>query len=336
MTNYTLDNSADDLKKVVLWQYDNAHRLLALLQMMKTYYDAAIKTFWDTWIANVLTIDTCTEFGATVLGKILGASRPTIIGDNGTVRPVSLAMYRRFLRLQIRLTSMNATMRDIAQSYIKDGGVLVHGYLQLLFSVNDDYARCGVSVVDFKDMSIEFVKTDEYGNLDYDQKAVYEQLGDLYLPYPVGVKYRTYASQVAFSNRDLPTTINDGDSGLITQGKKYVHIENGAPVAYVSLDTFERASTDTWEDIKGHFTLLGISPYVSYKTALSPSVSSAEEYKPYTAYDVGDLLVHEKKFYNVTSAVTQESNVGWDTMGGSVSEVTQSVGLTDEQNIDGE
>lgn len=338
MKNYTLDNSVDDLKKVVLWQYDNAHRLLAVLHMMKSYYDAAIKTFWDTWIANVLTIDTCTEFGAVVLGKLLGASRPIIIGEDGLSRSVSLVMFRRFLRLQIRLMSMNATLRDIAYSYERDGGEVVKGYLQLLFSVNDDYTRCGVSVADSQDMAIEFVKTSEYNNLDYDQKAVFEQLGNEFLPYPIGVKYNAYANHTAFSftNTVLPQTLVFGESAEIVSGMTYIHIENGATVEYVANESFFYADTDTWEDIKGHFTLVGIISYVNHKTAFSPSELSALTYQPFVQYESDELLKHEGRYYNVDVPISQEDNTGWDAMANITHEITQSVGLTDTRELNGE
>jgi hypothetical protein len=48
--------------------------------------------------------------------------------------------------------------------------------------------KCGVSLVDNGDMSMEYVKTPYYDQMHRDQKALFEQRKDDICPYPIGVK----------------------------------------------------------------------------------------------------------------------------------------------------
>jgi len=60
-----------DLLRALLWQYDAAANLQALLAAKKAWYDANQTAFWEGWIRDVFDLRTADEFGLAVWSIIL-------------------------------------------------------------------------------------------------------------------------------------------------------------------------------------------------------------------------------------------------------------------------
>ena len=55
----------------LLWQYNNAPNIQALLQDKQTFYNQAQEQFWQDWLTNVFNLETANEFGLAVWSIIL-------------------------------------------------------------------------------------------------------------------------------------------------------------------------------------------------------------------------------------------------------------------------
>ena len=305
MTNHIIDNSANDIKKAVLWQYDKAVRLLSLMKHMHVLYVVAVEQFWKAWIEKILSIDSANSFGLNLWGNLVGALPITIIDENGDNRFIKPSVYKKILKGRFNLLKAPSTFEGIL-SYLdtvfgidgpnnltkwiasvseygwttnvdelnfkykvgvaynegfvfwydesgegldvnwkctvpikaeentsfdairdkveqtrdnptgseKGDTVFLHlidpeGYvrkiaaggrdvlkLELSYQFGDytitasatRLQKCGVSLVDNGDMSMEYVKTPYYDQMHRDQKALFEQRKDDVCPYPLGVK----------------------------------------------------------------------------------------------------------------------------------------------------
>lgn len=133
MKIHNIDNSLKNLGKTVLWQYDRAIRLLAILKHMQVLFHCAVEQFWDFWTNKVLSIETCGSFGCTVWGMFLGVSRPIIV-DNGHERPVVSSVYRRILKGAFYLMKSSSSYEDIL------------GYIEMVFGIEGQSALSKWSV----------------------------------------------------------------------------------------------------------------------------------------------------------------------------------------------
>lgn len=80
------DYSADVLR-ALLWQYEEAAGLRALLEQKAEWYDQNQKQFWEDWRRDVFDLTTANAFGCAVWGVILGV--PLSLEQPGTgARPV--------------------------------------------------------------------------------------------------------------------------------------------------------------------------------------------------------------------------------------------------------
>ena len=61
-----------NLLQAILWQYNDAENLQALLVAKQAWYNSNQQAFWQGWIANVFNLDTADEFGLGVWSIILG------------------------------------------------------------------------------------------------------------------------------------------------------------------------------------------------------------------------------------------------------------------------
>ena len=305
MTNHIIDNTIKNLGKVVLWQYDKAYRLLALIKHMHVLYVCAVEQFWKFWDKSVLSIDSSNMFGLTVFGKLVGVQAPTIIDETGEKRFVVPSVYKKLIKGQFELQSSNGSFEGILNyvdivfgidgqnnltkwlGYVSEYGwstnvddlnfryqpkrfyergyvfwydeegdgsdtnwkcdryitpeenisfdaikpyltktidkptgsgqentlflnlIDPEGYVRKVAAGPKDalklelsytfgeytiiaratrMQKCGVSVVDNGDMSIDYVKTSYYDEMHKDQKFLFEQKRDDVCPYPLGVK----------------------------------------------------------------------------------------------------------------------------------------------------
>lgn len=71
MKNQQFDFTIDSLVSL-LWQYNKAPTLQAILQSKADWYDENHTQFWEDWITDVFTLDTANDFGCSVWAIILG------------------------------------------------------------------------------------------------------------------------------------------------------------------------------------------------------------------------------------------------------------------------
>lgn len=314
MTNFVPDNSVNDIKKVVLWQYDNAYRLLTLLHVMKSYYDVSVKLFWDAWINDVLNVDTCTDFGAAVWGLILGIRRPNVIDSSSgqpIIRTISLKMYRRLLKGTFLLCKQNCDSSDISE------------YLMELFSVDINGSKyCGVKVKDNLDMSITFEKSDYFDAMDLDQQLVFEQLFSLILPFPLGIRYNYLIGGAIFGfykNTPPPPKgplyVYKPDIQL-AEGSVWFHMDDKFGISMFKVVTpqgegISSIENTSWDAVKD--SLVSISLENSQIHASFAETTPAKPYKPNTKYLFGETVSYEGKTYFCRKDIPITNNPNWAT-----------------------
>lgn len=163
MKIYTPDNTAS-LNEAILWQYENAERLKALILAQQTFFEDAVTTFWDDYLDNIFNISTADSFGLRMWGIILGIQRPSY-DVGGTPTTFSDEQYRLLLKSRVMLMRMNASSFDINK------------YLSFLFSGNP------VFLYDNLDMTITYFFNYHLSDEDTAVLAI-----DGVLPRPTGVK----------------------------------------------------------------------------------------------------------------------------------------------------
>lgn len=144
MTNAVLLNKVDNAE-VVLWQYDKAYNLIALIgKFGEAYRDwdvgdlgqfnklakAATQDLWDFVRDYLLPLnehidDDMDEFALTVWGRILGLSWPTYKDESKSTKRISNDFFRRILKGRFFLLNMPPT----AANYNK--------YLNIVFPFSD-------------------------------------------------------------------------------------------------------------------------------------------------------------------------------------------------------
>ena len=60
-----------DLMRALLWQYNDAARLEALVRQKQEWYNANQSAFWTNWVADVFDLRTANDFGLSVWAIIL-------------------------------------------------------------------------------------------------------------------------------------------------------------------------------------------------------------------------------------------------------------------------
>ena len=125
MTNHVIDNSADEeFGKVILWQYDKAENLVALIKSFLGIHDSATKDLWDR-MQKELDVDTASEFGLSILGSLLGVPWGTYYGAYN-IR-VSAEHYRKWIKAWAVLIRTDFTVPDVLQ-FFKDATIDNNGY----------------------------------------------------------------------------------------------------------------------------------------------------------------------------------------------------------------
>lgn len=76
----TFDFSVD-LRRALLWQYNDAARLEGLLQQKQDWYNANQEAFWNDWTADVFDLRTANDFGLAVWAIILDI--PLVVASQG-------------------------------------------------------------------------------------------------------------------------------------------------------------------------------------------------------------------------------------------------------------
>lgn len=139
-----------DLLKAILWQYNSAPNLQAILTAKQQWYNENQTEFWEDWFTDVFNLETCNDFGCVVWALILGLpvaliSTPTpdaqtpfgfdavnlsnfdgynFTSNTSTVVGFTLAQKRIILRLRYRqlvsrgtIPETNKILKDILGSF---------------------------------------------------------------------------------------------------------------------------------------------------------------------------------------------------------------------------
>ncbi len=101
-----------DLKQCLLWQYNNAPALRALLLQKEDWYKAHQQEFWEYWYNNVFNLETADNFGLQVWGEILDFPRQVRSVD-GQLHVLTKEQYRAVLKGQMLKFNMGASAPDI-------------------------------------------------------------------------------------------------------------------------------------------------------------------------------------------------------------------------------
>lgn len=64
-------DSSVNLLQAILWQYEDAERLLAIARAKQDWVDSNQTEFWQSWYRDVFNVDTANDFGLSVWGRIL-------------------------------------------------------------------------------------------------------------------------------------------------------------------------------------------------------------------------------------------------------------------------
>ena len=57
--------------RALIWQYNNAQKLMGLLERKQVFYDEQQRDFWRNWIRDVFDLRTANDFGLAIWAKIL-------------------------------------------------------------------------------------------------------------------------------------------------------------------------------------------------------------------------------------------------------------------------
>lgn len=109
----TLQISSEiNLKQCLLWQYNNAPALRALILQKQDWYKTHQKDFWNYWYNSVFNLDTADDFGLTVWGEILDFPRQVKSVD-GSLHVLTTEQYRLVLKGQMLKFNMGVTAPEV-------------------------------------------------------------------------------------------------------------------------------------------------------------------------------------------------------------------------------
>lgn len=225
MTNATIDNKVGN-EAVVLWQYDKAYNLIALIgkfgedagiwkkgDLGRFNYLAKVTTedFWDFVRDYVMPLrkhedETLDKLILTVWGRILGLSWPTY-EEGGRTIEISHDFFRRIIRGRFFLLNMAATAanynkylgivfpkEEIDEEAKKEaeeqGEVYLSGPRNYVkdggTSMPDEYGR--ETINNSKFMSMEFSMPDGVKEGDEEWEIIKQNPNLIYI-YPAGIRY---------------------------------------------------------------------------------------------------------------------------------------------------
>lgn len=118
MEVHEIDNSIDEeLDRTILWQYENATNLQAVIGLIGDLYRDSTKNLWDRCLDDLsLDSDEQTDFGLSVIGILLGAERGGLDSDT----------YRNFLKGRYFIMRSNGSLEAINR-YL---GILFNGKVE--------------------------------------------------------------------------------------------------------------------------------------------------------------------------------------------------------------
>ena len=157
----------------ILWQYEKAENLKGLISRKENWYNTNLNDFWLKIVDDFLNIQTATDWGLNLWGKILNVSR--IYNVNGVQTTLSTELYRRLILGKISLIRSNGTVPEINK------------YLNFIFSNHIPATTNAAVVKDNFDMSVYYVLNFE--PTDEELALIYSRT---FFPTPAGVKDKIY------------------------------------------------------------------------------------------------------------------------------------------------
>lgn len=152
-----------DLMRAILWQYDGAEKLKAIIRADNEWLNENQAQFWSDWYRDVFNLDTANEFGMSVWARILniplGFGVPSSVSkaafgfgvnhqnfENGNFArkgeaELSLTLEQKRLVLKLRyrqLTTRPTAIRInemLAELFADQGKVFVHDPLDMTYAV---------------------------------------------------------------------------------------------------------------------------------------------------------------------------------------------------------
>lgn len=164
-TVYHLDPSLN-LEQSILWQYNNAKALSALMKAKSNWYWENVSQFIEFWRTQMLSLDKADDFALSVWGKILNFNRQILLED-GSIYRLSTEGYRLLLKGQFLKMTTNGSVPEMNR------------YLSLLFG-----SQGAAYVLDKYDMTIQYI----FEFLPTEEQLYLLQNVD-FLPRPAGVQY---------------------------------------------------------------------------------------------------------------------------------------------------
>lgn len=101
-----------NLKQCLLWQYNNAPALRALILQKQDWYKTHQEDFWNYWYNCVFNLDSADDFGLTVWGEILDFPRQVKSVD-GSLHVLTTEQYRTVLKGQMLKFNMGVTAPEV-------------------------------------------------------------------------------------------------------------------------------------------------------------------------------------------------------------------------------
>ena len=158
-----------DLSPVILWQYQEAEKLKALIQSQQDFMDKAVLQFWTDFNRDYLNIQTCGSGGLSMWGQLLQVPRPTYQDESGATVDFTDDQYRLVLRARIYLLTFDGSVKALNQ------------FFKMLFPTLD------VVITDNYDMTVTISILND---LPSEYAVLFAKpFVDTFLPRPAGVRY---------------------------------------------------------------------------------------------------------------------------------------------------
>lgn len=181
---YTIDNTdRGDIKRTILWQYDNATNLIKIIYLLKDFFAQGVTNFWDSFLhyTDLFSEGELSDYGLALWGKAIGVPR-LVYDNNGTPTPINAELYRNVLKARLILSTKAATLKD---------------YSDFITSIFGDK----VKIVDSGTMSLRLEVVDGK-TLDGGEQVIGEQVlfdnVDAWFLYPAGVKSDVHSNSNMF------------------------------------------------------------------------------------------------------------------------------------------
>lgn len=198
---YAIDNTdRGDIKRTILWQYDNATNLIKIIYLLKDFFAQGVTGFWNSFLdyTDLSSDDELSDYGLALWGKAIGVPR-IVYDNNGTPTPINSVLYRNVLKARLILSTKAATLKD---------------YSDFITSI---FGEDRVVVVDAGRMSLSVVKKNDEVTLTSDEQALIDNV-DTWFLYPAGVKSDVHSTSNMFGfDGQEPVESTDPNIGVLDE-----------------------------------------------------------------------------------------------------------------------